>query len=131
MKLRFPEMPEMTPEQMAEMKAYLAAGTPGDAHRALAASAGSYDLVLKSWSDPKAPPMESIGSATRSMVLDGRVMLEEVSISRRGRPGTGHGMSGFPGLAAQFADVECAIPQDLEPWLFEWAFGGRSRVPPR
>jgi hypothetical protein len=61
----------MTPEQMAEMEAYMKAGTPG------------------------APPMEETGTATRTMGLDGRVLIEEIKssmtarmISRRSSPTT-------------------------------------------
>lgn len=32
--------PEMTPEQKAEMEAYMKAGTPGAPHKAMAATAG-------------------------------------------------------------------------------------------
>ena len=36
--------PQMTPEQQAEMEAYMAAGAPGAPHKALAESVGTYDL---------------------------------------------------------------------------------------
>src|SRR5687768_6028125 len=71
-----PAMPEMTAEQKAEMEAYMKAGTPGPQHAALAASAGTYDMALKSWHEPGGPPMESTGTATRKMILDGRVLAE-------------------------------------------------------
>ena len=95
------EAPEMTPEQMAEMQAYMEAGTPGDPHRAMADSAGDYDLAIKSWMDPAAPPMESTGTATRKMMLDGRVMTEEVSSSMMGMPFTGFGMSGYDNVSGK------------------------------
>ena len=37
------EMPGMTPEQMAEMEAYMKAGAVGPQHEELASSAGTYD----------------------------------------------------------------------------------------
>ena len=47
--------PQMTPEQKAEMEAYMKAGTPGSPHQGLAASAGSYDLkVVKAGDGPGA-----------------------------------------------------------------------------
>ncbi|MCU0255023.1 MAG: hypothetical protein MUE47_10870, partial [Acidobacteria bacterium] len=38
--------PEMTPEQKAEMEAYMKAGTPGAPHKLLAESAGTYDVKV-------------------------------------------------------------------------------------
>lgn len=93
------EMPEMTPEQMAEMQAYMAAGTPGEPHAAMAAQAGEYELTIKSWGEPDGPAMESMGKATRTMMLDGRVMVEEVESSMMGMPFTGHGMHGYDNVS--------------------------------
>src|SRR5262247_2362489 len=78
--------PQMTPEQKAEMETMMKAGTPGPQHQALAASAGSYDLKVNSWHDAAAPAMEETGTASRSMMLDGRVMLEELTSSMMGSP---------------------------------------------
>ena len=36
--------PQMTPEQQAEMEAYIKAGTPGAVHAQLAKTVGTYDL---------------------------------------------------------------------------------------
>jgi hypothetical protein len=85
---------EGQPEQKAEMEAYQKAGTPGPQHEALAKMAGNYDLVVKSWHGPGEPEV-SKGSATRSMALGGRVMVEEVSSTMMGQPFTGHGMHGY------------------------------------
>src|SRR5262245_17571424 len=87
--------PQMTPEEKAEMEAYIKAGTPGAPHQALAAMAGSYDLKVRSWHDRNAPPVEDTGTATRSMILDGRVMVEDLSSSMMGTPFNGYGMTGF------------------------------------
>jgi hypothetical protein len=95
-------MPEMTPEQQAEMAAYAAAGTPGEAHAKLAAMAGDYDIAVKSWHDPAGPAMEEKGTAKRSMTLDGRVMVEEVSSSMMGQPWTGHGMHGYDNVTGKY-----------------------------
>jgi len=89
------QQPQMTPEQKAEMEAYMKAGTPGAPHQALASSAGSYDLKIKSWHEPGGPAMEDTGTATRAMALDGRVLVEEVNSSMMGTPFNGHGMTGY------------------------------------
>ena len=95
------KQPEMTPEQMAEMQAYMQAGTPGAAHQKLAAMAGTYECKIKGWHEPGAPPSEDTGTATRKMILDGRVMVEEFTGTMMGMPFTGHGMHGFDNVTGK------------------------------
>lgn len=95
------EPPPMTPEQQAEMEAYMKAGTPGAAHQALAATAGTYDLKVRSWNEPGGPAIEETGTATRRMVLDGRVLVEEFSGTMMGTPFIGHGMSGYDNVTGK------------------------------
>ena len=96
------KQPEMTPAQKAEMEAYMKAGTPGAPHQALASTAGSYDLKIKSWHEPGGPAMEDTGTATRTMALGGRVLVEEVSSSMMGMPFTGHAMTGFDNVSGKY-----------------------------
>ena len=96
------QQPPMTPEQKAEMEAYMKASTPGAPHQGLAASAGSYDIKVKSWQAPDAPAVEAPGTATRSMILGGRVMVEELNSSMMGMPFTGHGMTGFDNVSGKY-----------------------------
>jgi hypothetical protein len=94
--------PERTPEQKAEMDAYMKAGTPGEPHKKLAATAGSYTLRVKSWHEPGGPPMEETATATRSMALDGRVLVEELKGTMMGMPFTGHGMTGYDNVTGKY-----------------------------
>src|SRR5262245_8982679 len=94
--------PQMTPEMKAEMEAMMKAGTPGAQHQALAASAGTYDLKVRSWHDAGAPAMEETGTAKRSMMLDGRVLLEELSSSMMGSPFSGRGMMGCDNITGKY-----------------------------
>jgi len=94
--------PPMSPEQKAMMEAFQKAGTPGAPHQALAATAGSYDLKVRSWHAPGAPPMEDSGTATRTMTLDGRVLVEEVSSTMMGRPFTGRGSTGYDNVNGKY-----------------------------
>lgn len=93
---------EMTPEQKAEMEAYMKAGTPGAPHQALKASAGNYDIKAKSWHEPGGPPMEESGTVTRTMVLGDRVLVEEMSCTMMGMPFTGHGMMGYDNVSGKY-----------------------------
>ena len=94
--------PKMSPEEAAMMQAYQEAGTPGAPHAALAKMAGTYDLSIRSWHAPGAPPTVDTGTATRSMVLGGRVMVEEVQSQMHGQPFTGHGMHGYDNVSGKY-----------------------------
>ncbi len=96
------EQPQMTPEQMAEMEVYMKAGTPGAPHEALASTTGSYDLKIKSWHEPGGPAMEETGTATRTMGLDGRVLMEHVKASMMDMTFTGHGMTGYDNVSGKY-----------------------------
>lgn len=94
--------PQLTAEQQAEMEAYAKAGTPGAPHAALAAAVGSYDLKLKSWYEPGGEPTEETGTATRQMILGGRVLVESMDATVMGAPFIGHGMSGYDNVVDEF-----------------------------
>src|SRR5690606_4126800 len=94
--------PEMSPEQAAMMQAYQQAGTPGPQHAEMAKPAGTYDLAIKSWMSPDAPPTSETGTATRSMILGDRVMVEKVEATMHGQPFTGHGMTGYDNVTGKY-----------------------------
>ena len=94
--------PKMTPEQQAEMEAYMKAGTPGEPHKQLAAMAGKYSVAIRSWQEPGCPATEETGTATRSMALDGRVLVEQFSGTMMGSPFNGHGMTGYDNAVGQY-----------------------------
>lgn len=96
------EPPKMTPEQQAEMEAYMKAGTPGAPHQALAAEAGAYDMKVKSWHEPGAPATEDTGTSTRKMMLEGRVLAEDVTATMMGGPFSGHGMMGYDNVSGKY-----------------------------
>jgi hypothetical protein len=96
------DQPKMTPEQVAEMEAWTKAGTPGEPHKALATTAGTYTVKTKTWHDPSAPPMEETGTAKRSMVFDGRVLVEEFSGTYMGAPFSGRGMTGYDNVSGKY-----------------------------
>ena len=83
------------------MQAYQEAGMPGAPHAALAEMVGTYDLSIRSWHSPDAPPTVEAGTATRSMVLGGRVMVEDVQSQMHGQPFTGHGMHGYDNVSGK------------------------------
>jgi hypothetical protein len=100
-----PKVPEMTPEQQAEMEVYMKAATPGAPHRMLASRVGSYDLKIKSWAEPGGPPVEESGTAKRTMILGGRVLVEDVTSTMMGEPYTGHGMTGYDNVTGKYWSI--------------------------
>jgi hypothetical protein len=94
--------PQLTPEQKAEMEAYQRAATPGAQHKQLASSVGTYAAMVKSWSEPGGKPVEEAGTATRTMALDGRVLVEQYQGTMMGQPFMGHGMSGYDNVTGQY-----------------------------
>lgn len=97
--------PEMTAEQKAEMEAYQKAGTPGKEHQALAESVGKYSIKSKSWFEPNGPAVEDTGTSTRSMALDGRVLVEETTCTMIGEPMAGRGMTGYDNVSGRYWSV--------------------------
>lgn len=96
------KMPEMTPQQQAEMEAYMKAGTPGEPHKALAAMAGTYDLIIRSWPEAGAPPVVEKGTATRTADLGGRIVVERVTATMMGMPFTGQSMTGYDNVTGKY-----------------------------
>jgi len=93
------EMPEMTPEQQAEMEAYMKAGALGPEHEMMAQQVGTFDVAITSWMDPSAPPMESTGVAVRTLHMGGRVLHEEFEGDMMGIPFTGLSRGGFDNVS--------------------------------
>ena len=96
------EMPQMTPEQQAEMEAYMKAGALGPQHEWMATQVGTFDVDVTSWMDPAAPPMESKGVAVRTMQMDGRVMSDEFQGDMMGMPFTGLSRNGYDNVSGKY-----------------------------
>jgi hypothetical protein len=52
---------------------------PGENHKILAETTGSWTYKVKWWMRPDAPPMESTGTTTTKSVMDGRYFISEHS----------------------------------------------------
>jgi len=95
---------KMSPEEQKMMDAMMKAGAPGKPHQELAKQAGSWDLAVKVWMKPGAPPQESKGTAERTMMLGGRVLSEKVNgdpMAGMG-PFEGFGLSGFDNVSGKY-----------------------------
>jgi hypothetical protein len=94
--------PDMSAEEQAMMEAWMKAGSPGDAHKKMAAEVGTYDMKVTSWGMPGAPPNEEKGTATRKLIMDGRVLVEDVTSSMMGMPFKGQGMRGYDNVTGKY-----------------------------
>jgi hypothetical protein len=83
------------PGQDEATKAWIAYGTPGEAHKALAGLSGSWDVKNKFWMAPGAPPMESTGKSEIKMILGGRYLEQHYDGTMMGGPFSGFGITGF------------------------------------
>ena len=84
------------------MDAWMKASTPGDAHKLLDGMVGTWNVTVKSWMQPGAPPMESTGTAVNSWVLGGRWMEEKFTGSFMGMPFQGIGYTGYDNIKKQY-----------------------------
>ena len=80
------------------MKKWKIAASPNEAHKKLEWFVGNWELTMKWWMDPSAPPMESKGSAEFKMALDGRFLFQNATGSMMGMPFAGTGYIGYDNM---------------------------------
>lgn len=102
MPLHAQDAPKVSSQDAAMMEAYQKAGTPSLAHAGLAATVGEYTVTIRSWSSPGAPASESTGTASRTLMLGGRVVSEELHSSIDGQPHAGFGLTGFDNVTGTY-----------------------------
>jgi hypothetical protein len=93
--------PEMTAEQKAEMEAWAKAGALTAPHQAMAKQVGSYSAQIKSWQAPGTDPVIELGTTKRSLILDGRVLIEDFDSTMMGQSFQGHGMRGYDNVTGK------------------------------
>ena len=67
------------------MEAYEKAIAPGEQHKLLQKQVGKWNLSLKSWPAPDAPPMESTGTAETKSILGDRYVQTTLTSSMMGK----------------------------------------------
>jgi hypothetical protein len=87
--------PAGMPNQEEMTKAWMAAATPGEAHKKLEPMVGSFTVVTKMWMDPAKPPEESTGTSESKWVLGGRFVEQRVEGTAMGQPFSGIGYTGY------------------------------------
>jgi hypothetical protein len=87
------EMMEMSPEQMMAEMARL--GTPGEHHKMIGKSIGSWHAAASFMMDPAGPPTKSEGSMEVEWVLGGRYAMGEFKMDFMGQPFEGLSIVGY------------------------------------
>ena len=87
-----------------DMKAMMAYSTPGDIHKMLAKSVGTWSATVTMWTQPGAPPMSYAAAATDEMILGGRYLQSRNTGTFMGMPFEGIGITGYDNAKKQFVN---------------------------
>lgn len=93
------------PEMDAMMQALTAYATPGEHHQHLAELVGTWSASISFWAAPGSPAQVSQGVSERTLVMDGRYLLEEFTGETPFGPFEGMGLTGFDNIKQQFVAV--------------------------
>ena len=76
--------------------------TPGAAHKALEAWAGTWETTTRMWMAPGAPPQESAGTSTGAWIMGGRYMEVTFKTTLMGQPFEGRAIYGFNNIRKNY-----------------------------
>jgi hypothetical protein len=86
----------------AMMAAYEKASAPGPAHKQLQKMVGKWNLKIKMWAAPGAPPTEETGTAETKALFGDRYVQTNITSSMMGKPFTGMGINGYDNAKKKF-----------------------------
>jgi len=88
-----------------EMKAMMAYSTPGEIHKMMAKSVGSWTADISMWMQPGASPMKSTGEMKNEMILGGRYLKGTNTGSFMGQPFEGIGITAYDNAKKMFINT--------------------------
>jgi len=95
------DAPSVNVEEMT--KKWMAAATPGAAHKALESQAGEWDIASKMWMPgSEEAPTETKGTANTKWILGGRFLQSDVTSEMMGMPMTGLGITGYDNFKKKY-----------------------------
>ncbi|MBK6633122.1 MAG: DUF1579 domain-containing protein [Chitinophagaceae bacterium] len=97
--------PAAMPDSAAMMKAWEDFKTPGDMHKWMAKTNGSWEGEVTQWMDPNAPPTKSKATITQSSALGGRYVISKYSGSMMGMPMEGISTLGYDNAKKLFVNT--------------------------
>lgn len=90
------EEPWVAVDTATAMKNYMAYATPGEPHKMLAKSNGTWNGEITMWMSPDdAHPISSTATMTNKMIMDGRYQVSETKGNMMGMPFNGIGTTGY------------------------------------
>ena len=93
------------PSQEEMMKKWAELASPGENHKAMEKFVGNWTYTNKVWMDPAAPPSESTGKASISMVMGGRYLQQSYTGDFMGQPFEGFGLMGYDNGKKEFVNI--------------------------
>jgi hypothetical protein len=93
------------PDEKAIIEAMMKAGTPGDAHKKLEPTVGSWELAVKMWMDPSKPAEESKATSERKWILGGRFVEERVTGEFGGMKFEGGSVMGYDNFKKKYTSA--------------------------
>lgn len=94
---------EMSKEEA--MKKMQEAAKPGPEHKMLADTAGKWTYTSKWWASADAKPEETTGKSTFKMIMDGRILQQDVDGKAMGQAFKGLGFTGYDNLKKEWNTV--------------------------
>lgn len=89
-------------EAEAMEAAWAKAAAPGEHHKYLEALQGEWEMAGKSWMSPAVEPMTWGGTSTKTMLMGGRYLREEIRSEMMGQAFTGVGILGYNNLSQKY-----------------------------
>lgn len=90
------------PDMAAMQAAWEKAGAPGDQHKVLKKMVGKWNVSMKSWMDPKQPPMESKGTAEAKPILGDRFVQMSFNSTFMDKPFSGIATNGYDNVKKKY-----------------------------
>jgi len=89
------EKPWVPVDSATAMKAMMEAGTPGEPHKVLAKSTGTWSADVTHWMADGAPPQKATGKSVNTMIYGGRYQQSKFSGNMMGMPFEGTAIMGY------------------------------------
>jgi hypothetical protein len=97
--------PKMSAEQQAMMDKWMKIATPGEEHKQLVGTAGSWTVKSTMWETPGQPPTVSSGTSENTSVLGGRFVRQTFKGDFNGMPFEGIGYTGYDNYKKVYTSV--------------------------
>lgn len=99
------ETPLPPPDSATMMKAWEAFATPGDMHKWMANTNGTWKAEVSQWMDPAAPPTKTKATNVQSSILGGRYVVGKFSSMMMGQPFEGMSTMGYDNAKKLFTST--------------------------